>query len=317
MAFNRPQHFRRCIESLGSNNEASKTTAYFFLDGPRCDNDVQLVQEVRAIAREATCFARTLIVERERNLGLAQNVIDGVTRVLAEHGTAIVVEDDLFVSPAFLGYINRALVQYRATPSVYSVSGYSYPARIVPVPHDFPYDAFFIERHMCWGWGTWKDRWDTADWELLDYHTLRTSDSWRRSLEQVGIDLPGMLDEQKRGNLDSWAVRWSYAHFVNHGVCLVPVRSFVNNMGADGTGVHMASSRRYLHEKLNCRKDLSLPPHVYVDPEIGRAYMVSQRRSVPVRAFLKALKLTGLAGAPAVDRSPQSFEAGRDCCREN
>ena len=290
-AFNRPEHLVRCIDSLHRNPEASRSVAYLFLDGARNVEEASLVERVRTVARAATHFGRKRIIERESNWGLARNVIDGVTRVLAEHGRVIVVEDDLLVSPAFLSYMNQALALYQRSSAVFSVSGYNYPQRIMTVPRDYPYDAFFVARHMCWGWETWKDRWDKARWEIPDYDTFRASASWRRSFRQAGIDLPMMLEDCMSGNLNSWAIRWTYAHFVDHGVCLVPTQSFVNNMGVDGTGVHMAASQRYLHRLLNCKETHRFPPHVYIDPAIAHAYMMAERKSVFARVMLKAQKL--------------------------
>jgi hypothetical protein len=131
---------------------------------------------------------------------------------------------------------------YRASPQVFTVSGYNYPNELLRIPNSYSYDAFFVMRHMCWGWATWRDRWQQADWQLDNYESLRMDESWRRSFREDGVDLPGMLDEQMHGQIDSWAIRWTYAHFAHHAVCLVPVHSFVN-IGVDGSGVHMSASQ--------------------------------------------------------------------------
>ena len=314
--FNRPEHIETCIASLRHNPEASQTDAYFFLDGPRNAADKPLVDEVRCIVRRAALFGNKCMIERERNWGLSQNVIDGVTQVLARHGRVIVVEDDLVVSPSFLRYMNQALARYQDAPAVFSVSGYNFPRKIVKIPGDFPYDAFFVMRHMCWGWGTWKDRWDRADWKIPDYHVNSGDSSWRRSFLQGGVDLPGMLDEQMRGRLNSWAIRWTYAHFANHAVCLVPVRPFVNNLGADGTGTHMAASLRYFHPKLNCSERFQFPPNVYVDPVIARAFMGTGRRSFPVRVLLKIIRTFGVKSVISARHPKPSVEIGARACLE-
>jgi hypothetical protein len=246
-----------------------------------------LVEKVRRITHAATGFLEVRIVERERNLGLSRNVINGVTTVLANHESVIVVEDDLVVSPVFLQYMREALEFYRFSGGVFSVSGYNYPRSMLPVPRSYPYDAFFVMRHMCWGWGTWRDRWQKADWEIPDYASLSKSSSWKRSFSEGGLDLSRMLQEQMQGRLDSWAIRWTYAHFANHAVCLVPVQSFVNNMGADGSGVHMRPSTRYLHRTLNSNGMMRLPPHIYVDPIIARTFKTVERKSLVFRAFRK------------------------------
>jgi len=281
--FNRPAHTRNCLESLTRNPEAAESHLYCFLDGPRTQEDVANVESVRRILRGATGFAGVDILERQGNWGLSRNIIDGITRTLQERERVIVVEDDLEVSPGFLAYMNRALVAYRGSPAVFSVSAYNYPRTLLRVPASYPYDAFFVTRHMCWGWATWRDRWARADWQLNDYESLQAEESWRRSFGEAGLDLPGMLEAQHKGQIDSWAIRWTHAHFANHAVCLVPVQSFVNNLGTDGSGTHMRPSGRYFHDELHGRESIRLPPIVYVDPLIARRFKSAERRNLAVR----------------------------------
>jgi len=314
-AYNRPAHLERCLASLRANPEAAASTGYFFIDGPRTPADEPLVEQVRRIALTSAVFRRTVVVDRGENRGLSGNVIDGVTQVLDTHARAIVVEDDLVVSPAFLGYMNQALERYERAPSVFSVSGYNYPRAVLRSPPDYGYDAFFVPRHMCWGWGTWRDRWQHADWEIRDYRAVCADRSWQRSFRQVGLDLPQMLAQYKGGDIDSWAIRWTYAHFANHAVCLVPVHSFVNNAGVDGSGSHMAASNRYYHRRLNCRTAIRLPAQVYVDPVIAFAFSRTERRSLPSRISRRILRLLNLPAAPR--RKPAVAQPGANACIED
>jgi hypothetical protein len=287
IGYNRPQHIEQCISSLRANDEAQDTVLYFFLDGPGSTEDVPLVEQVRRIAHASTGFLEVRIVQRDAHLGLSRNVIDSVTLSLALHESVIVVEDDLVVSPTFLEYMHKALQWYQFSAGVFSISGYNYPRRILSLPRGYSYDAFFVMRHMCWGWGTWRDRWQKADWEIRDHASLRQNSSWLRSFSEGGVDLPRMLETQVQGHLDSWAIRWTYAHFANHAVCLVPVQSLVNNMGTDGSGVHMRATERYFHRTLNCNTVMRLPPHVYVDPLIARRFKTAERRGFAFRVGRK------------------------------
>ena len=151
IGYNRPQHIRNCLESLAANLEASQSDIYCFLDGPRSHEDLPHVRQVRKVVHEARGFRSIKIMERESNWGLSRNVIDGVTRILAQRDRVIVVEDDLVVSPGFLRYLNQALDVYRASPQVFTVSGYNYPEKLLRIPNSYSYDAFFVMRHMCWG----------------------------------------------------------------------------------------------------------------------------------------------------------------------
>ncbi len=291
-AYNRPHHLEECISGLHKNAESSRTTLYCFLDGPRDGVDILLVEEVRRIASRATSgFLKVHIVERDHHWGLSGNIIDGITQVLKRHEQVVVVEDDLVVSPTFLRYMNRALDLYRSAPGVFSISGYNYPQRVFRIPAGYPYDAFFVSRHMCWGWGTWRDRWEKADWQIRDYASLSKNESWKRSFRESGLDLPGMLDAQMHGQVDSWAIRWTYTQFIHNAVCLVPVESLVNNMGADGSGIHMRFSARYFHPTLSCKNELRLPPFIYIDPLIAQKYKKVERRSLLFRGVRKFSKL--------------------------
>ena len=297
-AYNRPKHLSNCIESLRKNSESSLTTVYFFLDGPFNTDDIPHVEQVYEIASSTTGFLEIRISKRDQHIGLSRNIIDGITQVLAKQESVIVVEDDLVVSQGFLRYMNRALDFYRESPQVFSISAYNYPPKILRIPRDYRYDAFFVMRHMCWGWGTWRDRWAKADWNLDNYASLRNDESWKRSFQEVGIDLLGMLNAQMHGEIDSWAIRWTHAHFTHHAVCLVPVESLVNNMGADGSGVHATPTSRYFHQRLNGKsRSLRLPSLVYVDPLIARVYKTAERRSFFVRATSKVAKVLSHRGS--------------------
>ena len=305
-AYNRPHHLAKCLASMRMNPEFRETPSYFFLDGPRTAEDVPSVAEVGRIARSVAGLLDARIVERGCNWGLSRNIIDGISQVLADNESVIVVEDDLVVSSGFLRYMDHALERYRPFSQVFSVSAYNYPGKIFHVPRDYPYDTFFVLRNMCWGWGTWRSRWVQAQWHLPDYVSLRNNDSWRRSFEECGVDLPRMLDAQVHGELDSWAIRWTYAHFAHHAVCLVPVESLVNNIGADGSGVHMKPSRRYLHPTLNDARLMRFPPLVYVDPLIERTYKTVERKGHVYRAARKWLARTRSVerDRPAIKMAP-------------
>jgi GT2 family glycosyltransferase len=96
--YNRPGHLKRTVEALGSARHAGESSLWVFCDGPKRPEDAQTISEVRMYARSIRGFANVTIVERERNLGLAVSVTEGVRRLCDEFGRVIVVEDDLMVA---------------------------------------------------------------------------------------------------------------------------------------------------------------------------------------------------------------------------
>ena len=148
--YNRPDHTCKTVESLLANIDAVHTPLHVFSDAPRDETASRAVAEVRSYIRSIDRFKSVTIIERETNFGLAQSIIDGVTRLCEEYGRVIVIEDDLITSPHFLSYMNDALHFYQNNEAVASVSAYMYPVRTSPDMND----TELLEFPMSWGWAT-------------------------------------------------------------------------------------------------------------------------------------------------------------------
>ncbi len=231
--YKRLAHTKQTVESLLLNAEARNSKLYIFSDAARTPRDESAVSEVRKYIDSITGFADIIIIKQEQNKGLANSIISGVTDVLAKNETIIVVEDDLLLSPFFLRYMNDALTLYQAEKTVASIHGYTYPLKI-----ELP-ETFFLRGADCWGWATWKDRWD-----LFEPDSAKLlAEIQKANLEDV-FDYGGyagnikMLCSQISGKIDSWAVRWHAANFLANKFTLFPGISFVQNIGMDGGGTH-------------------------------------------------------------------------------
>jgi Glycosyl transferase family 2 len=232
-AYSRPDHLARTLDALRGNAEAAASQLYVFSDAPRNEDAKAGVAAVRKLLTETGGFASANIILREQNFGLAGNITDGVSDVLARHTSVIVVEDDVMVTPHFLRFMNDALEFYRDEPRVGSITGYCYPLK-----QALP-ETFFIKGADCWGWATWRDRW-----------TLYNPDgrALLNELESRGLtdvfDFDGnmaytaMLRDQIAGKNDSWAVRWHASCFLKDRLILYPSESRVHNIGNDGSGTH-------------------------------------------------------------------------------
>ncbi len=284
--YNRPHHVQQTIRSLRHCDLAADSQLIIFSDGPKSEADTTKVAEVRSSLRGITGFASVEIREQTANRGLARSVIEGVTSMLAAHGKAIVLEDDLLFSRDYLSFMNDALNAYGGSPEVFSVSGYLYP---IPIPAGYPDDVVLLPRASSWGWATWRDRWEKADWQVKDYETFFRDRALREGFAQGGEDLVAMLIRQQKGMIDSWAVRWSYAHFRNGSWCLFPVRSKVQNTGNDLSGTHSPSTSRYQTTLSN--DPYTLPVSPQVNPVMVKSLQRFFRPS-PIRKVINYLTLS-------------------------
>jgi hypothetical protein len=233
--YSRPEHTRRTIESLKRNHYADRSDLFVFADAPRSQGIAAAVHDVRKLIRGTEGFKSITIVEREHNFGLSKSIVTGVSELCERFGRAIVVEDDVLTAPDFLTFINLALNRYQQDSRVFSVGGFNLP---MSVPPDYPYDAFFSYRFLCWGWGTWKDRWQKADGSVRDFPEFVASRDRQVRFNRGGNDLSDMLARHVAGKIDSWDVVYAYTHSKHDAVALLPVASKVYNIGMDGSGIH-------------------------------------------------------------------------------
>jgi hypothetical protein len=267
--YNRPEHTRRTVDALKRNCRAAETELRVYADGAKDSNQADAVSAVRSIVRATEGFRSVTIVEREKNMGLAASVITGVTEMLGERPHVIVLEDDLVTAPNFLAFMNSALETYAPRKDIFSVTGYNYP---LPIPADYAEDAYLSYRSSSWGWGTWPDRWSKVDWAVSDFPELMRDRTAQARFARGGDDLLPMLRKQLAGELDSWSIRFDYAHCKHEALSLHPVRSKVRNIGFDGTGVHCSVSTDYDAELDTGERGFRLPPDLQLDPVILRIF---------------------------------------------
>lgn len=284
--YNRPEHTKRTIESIAKNTLADKSSLYIFSDGPQDEKDKSEVEAVRKYIYKISGFNKIGILEREKNLGLANSIINGVSEIFKRYNKAIVMEDDMISSPFFLKYINELLNRFENDQRIFSVTGYTFPIKI---PEDYKHPLYLSPRSSSWGWGTWKNRWQKADWDLKDIDDL-TNDKLRvESFNKGGEDLMGMLKNSIEGKIDSWSIRWTYSHFLNDAFCVYPVKSRIQNIGTDRSGVHTSKTKKFDVELELNDVDLSQISDLQPDEELLKNFRKFFKKNI-FTSLLQKLK---------------------------
>jgi hypothetical protein len=236
--YNRPWHTRETIEALKKNQYAVDSDLIIYADGPKNLDACSRVREVRDYIKSISGFKSVTIVERDRNWGLAKNIIDGVTSVVNRYGKIIVMEDDMLTSPHFLKFMNDALDAYRNNEAVWHISGWNYPIDTAGLE-----DAFLWRVMNCWGWATWSDRWAhfEKDTDKL-FSEFSSQDRYRFNLDDHH-NFWSQVELNKSGTINTWAIYWYATIFKAGGLCLGPTQSLVQNIGFDGSGEHCGSNK--------------------------------------------------------------------------
>lgn len=262
--YNRPDHTHQTVETLLRNPECIQSELFIFSDAAKHEKDTAKVEEVRNYIAQIQGFKKVHINHKTTNQGLANSVIGGVTEVINRYGKVIVLEDDIESGTDFLAFMNAMLDRYQDEQRIFTVSGYSYPLDCLRI---YPYSAHFSYRASSWGWGTWKDRWDSIDWDLHKKNHFNRSISLQRKFNEGGGDLSQMLINQEKGRIDSWAVRMVFNVCMQNKIHLLASKPKTRNIGLDNSGTHSSKTTKF-DVKLIREEHFLLPDKIMVRDDI-------------------------------------------------
>lgn len=266
--YNRPQHTERTIKFLQENDLAGKSSLFIFSDGAKSKSEEENVAEVRALIKKVDGFKSVKVFERKENAGLANSVIEGVTKLIKDYDQVIVLEDDLIISPHTLRYFNDALNRYRDEEKVMHIGAYMYPLKAEDLPQ-----SFFYRAATSWGWATWGRAWKNFEPNIDTL--IKQFDKKKKSAFSIEnkMNFWKQMLEFKKGKNNSWAIRWYASIFLKGGLTLNPSQSLVNNIGHDGTGVHSGINDIY-NVVINPKPITEFPEVIEEDK---KAYQVIKR----------------------------------------
>lgn len=263
--YNRPKHTERTLKFLKQNELSAESRLFIFSDGAKTAADEDHVREVRDLLKNVDGFKSVEIIERKQNLGLAESVIAGVSRLVKDYGQVIVFEDDLITSPHTLTYFNDALALYRHEEKVMHIGAYMYQLKADHLPQ-----SFFYRAATSWGWATWDRAWQhfepNIDQLMAQFNAKKKSDF---AIDHT-MNFWKQMQDFKSGRNNSWAIRWYASIFLKGGLTLNPAQSLVNNIGHDGTGVHSGINDIY-NVVINPKPITSFPDVIKENPQAYQA----------------------------------------------
>ena len=285
--YNRPWHTQQTVEALKKNAEAKDSNLFIFSDGYKNKKVKSEVEKLREYIKTIDGFKHVTIIEREKNYGLANSIISGVTEIVNRYGKIIVLEDDLVTSKYFLSFMNSTLEFYKDENKVISIHGYIYP-----IKSKLP-ETFFIKGADCWGWATWKRGWDIfeADGKKL-LNELKDRNLERKFDINGSYAYTKLLSGQIANRNDSWAIRWYASAFLKDKLTLYPGRSLVCNIGLDESGTHCGNTNSYdtiITNRPIKLVNIPIEENTFVLREIKKYFRMTKRNIIK-RIFYKIIR---------------------------
>jgi hypothetical protein len=239
--YNRLDCTKSLIKSLLSNPESKNSNLIIFSDGPKKRYDYQNISKVRLYLKSIGGFKKIKIIKRTKNLGLKNNIIQGVSDIFKKYNEVIVLEDDLEVSKDFLKYMNHYLLKYKDNKKVFSIHAYNYPLIMGSILSK----NFFLRGADCWGWAIWKDRWSKfiknknnnkkihkSYFDILFFNYLFT------------YPYSKLLKYSDNNKINSWAIDFYAYAFIENLLTLYPSKSLIKNNGINKNGTHFKNKSK-------------------------------------------------------------------------
>lgn len=238
LIYNRPDTTQEVFNAIKT---LMPTKLYVASDSPREDkiNDMDLCLKSRDIIKQIDwdCELHTRFLDI--NLGGCDlAVCSEINWFFENENEGIILEDDCVPNQDFFYFCQKMLEKYRNNSKVMMIGGFN------PTPFfDSPYDYYFSSWPSTWGWATWKRAWSLlretiSDWNafkqtVLSNPTLSTYPEFR---ELVLCDFRGYYHHPHEF---PWDGKWANTILLYNGVCIIPTKNLIMNIGMDG--VHYSS----------------------------------------------------------------------------
>ena len=174
------------------------------------------------------------------NLGCGRRMSSGLSAVFDRHDRAIILEDDCLPTPGFFGFCAELLERYSTNKRVSAISGMS----VYPFQNAEGRTYAFSRYSWIWGWATWRRSWQSYDYEIKAWQSLRNTD-WLRDLLKDSSSRKhweNIFDRMLAGEIDTWDYQWVFSCFRQDGLSLVPSVNMVSNIGFGPAATHTKDS---------------------------------------------------------------------------
>lgn len=243
VTFNRLDYLEKVFDKI---KKIKPKKLYLSSDGAREDKggEKEIVETIRSWMLNQInweCDVKTRFLDKNSG-GCANGVSGAINWFFENEEQGIILEDDCLPSDSFFDFCESLLDKYQDNKNVFSICGYLPTER---VESEYAYE--FASVSHCWGWATWKDRWqkftlDMSKFSNKDikslYHHVAAKKYWQLILQHI-----------KNHEINSWYFPWNFCIAKNNGLTIFPTKNLISNIGDCGEHYESKNKDQRLNSK--------------------------------------------------------------------
>ncbi|MBU2634595.1 MAG: hypothetical protein KJ674_05120 [Nanoarchaeota archaeon] len=286
LVFNRPGPTKKVFEEI---KRARPSKIYIAADGPRegklgekekCEEVIKIVSDI-----DWSCEVKTLF--RKKNLGCGKAVSSSIDWFFGEVDRGIILEDDCLPDQSFFRFCQELLKEYQDDERITQISGSNFMGET-----NIEESYLFSEKHNAWGWATWKRVWKFYDYNLSNFKELHKKDRLKSFKETPLQSIAGRRKFSKllKKELDTWDYQWIFSCRLQNGLCIVPKKNLIQNIGFQ-EGTHTIKKKDFYLDKSGIDFPLKHPKYVFNDVVYDKNFSDFFLGSKPKQIIRKILRL--------------------------
>lgn len=233
--FNRPQHTARVFARIRA---ARPQRLFIIADGPRAERpgEVERVAAARAVTEAVDWPCDVTRLYADDNMGCRRRVSSGFSAVFAAVETAITLEDDGIPEPSFFRFCQELLARYHDDERIMVIAGANF--QFGRQRGDASY--YFSRYNHSVAWASWRRAWQHYDQEMSLWPQLRDG-GWLYDMlgDRAAVRFwTNFFDTAYAERVDSWAIRWTLACWLQSGLTILPNHNLISNIGFGAGATH-------------------------------------------------------------------------------
>lgn len=294
LIFNRPDTTQRVFEMI---KKLRPKQLFVAADGARSDRhgEREKCEVTRAIINQINWECELKLLFREENLGCGKAVSTAISWFFENVEMGIILEDDCLPHYDFFKFCEELLLRYKNNPRVMHIGSTNYQDGNKRGDGSY----YFSTNTEIWGWATWKRTWDKYIFSLSSLSKKTIIDTVKST--PIGEDERkywiSIFLHMKDHPIDTWDYQYVFTIMRNNGLCILPNKNLVSNIGFQNGGTHTTSiDSKYANRQVFPIFPITHPSSIVLDEDADKYYFYNYLYipilPLSIRIVLRLKKIT-------------------------